>query len=129
MKKLPIKLNKVFDLRSDYKISTPLFQHLLLEKERGYVYNGVRKFLKTMFLYILNTLFTTYSFMLLTRVIGSWFPRFAHSKFMRFIGYYTDPYLNIFRKIIPPLGMMDISPMVAFFALQMIQWILFSILV
>ena len=81
-----------------------------------------------MFLYILDTLFTVYTFMLLTRVVGSWFPRFAQSRFMRFIAYYTDPYLNIFRKIIPPLGMMDISPMVAFFSLQIIQWFLFSIL-
>lgn len=81
-----------------------------------------------MFLYILNVLFTAYTFMLLTRVIGSWFPSFSKSRFMRFIAFYTDPYLNIFRKIIPPLGMIDISPMVAFFALQMIQWILFSIL-
>jgi len=81
-----------------------------------------------MFLYILNILFTTYTFMLLTRVIGSWFPRFAQSRFMRFIAFYTDPYLNVFRKIIPPLGMLDISPMVAFFALQLIQGILFSVL-
>ncbi len=81
-----------------------------------------------MFLYILNTLFTTYTFMLLARVLGSWFPRFAQSRIMRFIAYYTDPYLNIFRKIIPPLGMLDISPMVAFFALQLIQGVLFSVL-
>ncbi|MFN0065800.1 MAG: YggT family protein [Chlamydiales bacterium] len=81
-----------------------------------------------MFLYILNIIFTTYSFLLLVRVLGSWFPRFADSKLMRFIAFYTDPYLNIFRKIIPPLGMMDISPMFAFIGLQMIQWILFYIL-
>ncbi len=81
-----------------------------------------------MFLYILNSVFTTYTFMLLTRVVGSWFPRFAQSRFMRFIAFYTDPYLNIFKKIIPPLGMMDISPMVAFFSLQIIQGIIFSLL-
>ncbi len=81
-----------------------------------------------MILYILNILFTVYTFMLLARVLGSWFPKFAQSHLMRFIAFYTDPYLNIFRKVIPPLGMMDISPMVAFFSLQMIQWILFSII-
>jgi len=81
-----------------------------------------------MFLYILNVLFTAYSFMLLLRVFGSWFPRFAESRVMGFIAFYTDPYLNIFRKIIPPIGMMDISPMFAFIGLQIIQWILFSIL-
>jgi YggT family protein len=81
-----------------------------------------------MITYILNALFTTYTFMLLTRVIGSWFPSFAQSRFMQFIAYYTDPYLNLFRKIIPPIGMIDISPMFAFFSLQLIQWILFLIL-
>jgi YggT family protein len=81
-----------------------------------------------MTLYILNAVFTAYTFMLLIRVFGSWFPNFARSRFMQFIAFYTDPYLNIFRKIIPPLGMVDISPMIAFFALQLIQWILFSFL-
>lgn len=81
-----------------------------------------------MVIYILEILFTLYTFMLLLRVLGSWFPRFSQSQVMRFIAFYTDPYLNIFRRIIPPIGMMDISPMIAFFALQMIQWVLFSIL-
>ena len=79
-----------------------------------------------LFVYILSTCFTIYTFMLLARIIGSWFPSFAQSKFMRFIGFYTDPYLNIFRRVIPPIGMIDISPMVAFFALQIIQWLLFK---
>ena len=81
-----------------------------------------------MFAYILEILFTIYSFMLMVRVFGSWFPQLAQSQFMRFIAFYTDPYLNVFRRIIPPLGIMDISPMFAFIALQMIQWILFSTL-
>jgi YggT family protein len=78
--------------------------------------------------YLLNAVFTAYTFMLLLRVFGSWFPSFAGTKFMRFIAFYTDPYLNIFRRIIPPLGMLDLSPMFAFIALQLIQWIIFSIL-
>lgn len=81
-----------------------------------------------MLIYILNTLFTTYTFLLLARIFGSWFPSFAHSRFMQFIAFYTDPYLNVFRKIIPPFGILDISPMFAFLALQMIQWLLFAIL-
>jgi len=80
-----------------------------------------------MFLYLINIAFTTYTFMLLARVLGSWFPRFSNSKFMRFIGYYTDPYLNLFRRIIPRLGMLDLSPMFAFISLQLIQTMIFSI--
>ncbi|MFM7545546.1 MAG: YggT family protein, partial [Synechococcales cyanobacterium] len=33
----------------------------------------------------------------------------------------TDPYLNLFRSLIPPLGGIDLSPMLAFFALQILQ--------
>ena len=81
-----------------------------------------------MITYILNALFTTYTFMLFVRVFGSWFPSFAQSRFMHFIAFYTDPYLNLFRKLIPSLGPLDISPMFAFISLQFMQWILFSIL-
>jgi len=81
-----------------------------------------------MLLYFLNILFTTYILMLLVRVFGSWFPSFAQSRLMRFIAYYTDPYLNLFRRIIPPIGMMDISPMFAFIALEFFKWILVKIL-
>lgn len=33
----------------------------------------------------------------------------------------TDPFLNIFRGIIPPIGMLDISPIVAIILLQILQ--------
>ena len=32
----------------------------------------------------------------------------------------TDPYLNIFRSVIPPLGGIDLSPIVAIFLLQIV---------
>lgn len=80
-----------------------------------------------MLIYFFNLVFTIYTLLLLTRVIGSWFPRFARSKGMRFVAFYTDPYLNLFRRIIPPVGMMDLSPMVAFFALQMLQYFFLAI--
>lgn len=81
-----------------------------------------------MLIYIIKRLFTVYFLLLLVRIFGSWFPRFAQSKVMQFVGFYTDPYLNLFRKIIPPIGMLDISPMFAFIALQLFEWIIISIL-
>ena len=59
--------------------------------------------------------------MILVRIFGSWFPDFSQTKFMQFIAFYTDPYLNFFRRIIPPLGMLDLSPIVAIFVLQFIE--------
>lgn len=73
--------------------------------------------------YLIDLVFTTYTFLLLARILGSWFPRFSGSRFMHFLSFYTDPYLKIFRKIIPPLGMIDISPMFAFLALQFMEYL------
>ena len=81
-----------------------------------------------MLTYTIQILFTTYTFLLLIRVFGSWFPSLAHSTFMRFVSYYTDPYLNIFRQIIPPVGMMDISPIFAFLGLQLLEWLVLTVL-
>jgi len=78
---------------------------------------------------IVNYLFLAYMLMLMVRIFGSWFPEFRDSTFMRFIGFYTDPYLNLFRKIIPPLGMIDISPIAAFFVLQFVKSFVVGILV
>lgn len=76
-----------------------------------------------MILKIIDAIFLVYMTMLMVRIIGSWFPEFSRSKFMLFISFYTDPYLNFFRKFIPPLGMLDLSPIAAFFALQFIEGI------
>jgi YggT family protein len=59
--------------------------------------------------------------MLIVRILGSWLPELQGTRFMLFIAYYTDPYLNLFRQLIPPLGMLDISPIVAFFCLQLLE--------
>jgi YggT family protein len=81
-----------------------------------------------MLAYFVQILFTTYTFLLLARIFGSWFPSFADSPVMRFVAFYTDPYLNIFRQIIPPLGMVDISPIFAFIALQMLEYLVLSLI-
>lgn len=82
-----------------------------------------------MLLQFVDTLFLVYMIMLFVRIMSSWFPEYQDTKYMRFVAYYTDPYLNIFRKIIPPLGMMDFSPVIAFFALQIIEVIVKTLIV
>lgn len=72
---------------------------------------------------IVDKIFFIYFLMLFTRIISSWFPEFQRTRFMQFIMFYTDPYLNLFRRVIPPLGMLDLSPIVAFFALQIIEMV------
>lgn len=75
----------------------------------------------------IRLLFSCYTIFLIIRVLSSWFPQFRNHQFMRFIAYYTDPYLNIFRRIIPPIGgMIDVSPLVGFMLLQFLEKIILS---
>lgn len=73
-------------------------------------------------------LFQVYSIMLFVRILSSWLPQLQDYKAMQFVRFYTDPYLNVFRRIIPPLGMIDISPIIAFLCLSFIEKILMSLL-
>lgn len=70
---------------------------------------------------IIDLVFQIYLVMLFVRIIGSWLPELQNYKVMQFINFYTDPYLNLFRKIIPPLGMIDLSPIAAIFCLGFIE--------
>lgn len=72
---------------------------------------------------------TIYTVFLLVRVVGSWFPNFSRHKVMRFVAFYTDPYLNLFRRLIPPIGgVLDLSPLLGFFALQLLQKLFLSLI-
>lgn len=72
-------------------------------------------------LQLVGLLFNVYLIMLFIRILGSWIPELQGTKFMQFISFYTDPYLNIFRRIIPPLGMLDLSPIAAFICLSILE--------
>lgn len=69
-------------------------------------------------------LFQIYSLMLFARILCSWVPELQQYKAVQFISFYTDPYLNLFRRFIPPLGMIDISPIFAFLGLNVIKFVL-----
>jgi YggT family protein len=67
-----------------------------------------------------------YSVILLIRVLLSWFPNldWGSNPILSSISSITDPYLNVFRGLIPPLGGIDLSALVAFLALNLIQSLL-----
>ncbi len=74
---------------------------------------------------IIQMFFYCYTILLFIRIVISWFPTWHHYHFVRFISFLTDPYLNIFRRILPPLGgVLDISPLLAFFVLRLLEMIL-----
>src|SRR5918994_5744639 len=50
------------------------------------------------------------------------------NRVQRFLYDVCDPYLRIFRRFLPPLGPLDLSPMVAIFVLLIVQSVLVSLL-
>lgn len=68
--------------------------------------------------FILYQALTYYSFLIIIYILMSWFPGARESQIGQFIGAICEPFLAQFRKIIPPLGMIDISPIIAIIALR-----------
>ncbi|MBE5103880.1 YggT family protein [Bacillus thuringiensis] len=71
---------------------------------------------------VLNVLLSAieiYSWALIIYILLSWFPGAKESTFGDFLARICEPYLEPFRRFIPPLGMIDISPIVAIFALKL----------
>jgi YggT family protein len=58
---------------------------------------------------------------LLVRVIGSWFGVSPYSRWMRPFVLLTDWLLVPLRRVLPPFGPLDLSPMVAYFLLWIAQ--------
>jgi YggT family protein len=79
---------------------------------------------------IVHIVFVLYTILLLLRVLSSWLPyHVQHHQVVRFIAFYTDPYLHLFRRVLPPLGgILDLSPILAFFVLKLLEMVVLSIL-
>jgi YggT family protein len=62
---------------------------------------------------------------LIVRVIASWFGQFRYSKWIRWAYWLTDWMIEPLRKIIPPIGMFDFTPLIAWFGLQiLLNWLM-----
>ena len=59
-----------------------------------------------------------YNLVITARILLSWFPQAQGVGALQPIFAVTDPYLNLFRGIIPPIGGFDLSPLAAFFVLS-----------
>lgn len=67
--------------------------------------------------------------MILIYVLMSWLPNVRESSVGEWLGKLVEPYLAPFRRFIPPImGMIDISPIIALFVLQLAQRGVFAIL-
>jgi YggT family protein len=82
------------------------------------------------------TLALVYVVLIFIRIIMSWIPRMPYNRYLsaalKFVSDVTDPYLNIFRRFLPPVrlgpGALDLSPIVATFVLIIVSGIVANII-
>jgi YggT family protein len=76
-----------------------------------------------------SALFIVYIILIFARVLISFLPRVPYSRPLRavldFVTETTDPYLNLFRRFLPPVGgggfALDLSPMIGIIVLFVLQ--------
>lgn len=81
-------------------------------------------------------LFLVYIILILIRVLISWIPRMPYNPTLRaildFITETTDPYLNLFRRILPPIGGgglgLDLSPMIGIIVLFVLRGLIVALI-
>ena len=65
-----------------------------------------------------------YSLLIFAYVIASWLRLpYSLNRVQRFLFDVCEPYLRLFRRVLPPLGPVDLSPMVAIGSLYLIRWL------
>ena len=83
-----------------------------------------------------STLITVYVVLIFIRILLSWIPRMPYYPWLHatveFIHQVVDPYLNSFRRIIPPLGgggfALDISPILGIIVLIIAQQVIVALI-
>jgi len=83
-----------------------------------------------------GALFLVYIILILIRVLLSWVPRMPYNPALRavldFISETTDPYLNLFRRVLPPLGgggfALDLSPMIGIIVLFILRGLVVALI-
>ncbi|MCA9968780.1 MAG: YggT family protein [Anaerolineales bacterium] len=82
---------------------------------------------------IVNLLFNLFYLLILARIIFSWIRVSPYDPtwgpIMRFIYQVTDPIMEPVRRMIPPMGGLDFSPMIVLILLSVLQRILVSALI
>jgi YggT family protein len=78
----------------------------------------------TFLINFVDTLFQVLFLAIFARILLSWFPIRPGNPFFQLtviLNQITEPILGPFRRVIPTIGMIDISPMVALFVLRLVH--------
>lgn len=77
---------------------------------------------------LLARLIQLYTLVLLARILMSWIPNLdPYNPIVQVLYQVTEPILEPARKLIPPIGMIDISPIVVFIVLGILQDLLLQL--
>ena len=77
---------------------------------------------------IVSWIFTLYRLAIIARVLFSYIQPSTYNPFVRFIVAITEPLLAPLRRVIPPVAMFDISPIVAFIILFVVESVIVALL-
>jgi YggT family protein len=84
-----------------------------------------------------EALFLVYIVLIFLNILSSWIPRMPYYRWLRvaldFVAETTNPYLNIFRRVIPPLGggggfALDLSPMIGIIVLFVLRAVVVALI-
>jgi uncharacterized protein YggT (Ycf19 family) len=81
---------------------------------------------------LVNVFVIVYSLVIFTYILSSWIPlpyNRTLNRLRRFLYDACDPYLRLFRRVIPPLGAFDFSPVVAVLVLWLVDRLIYELLV
>ena len=81
-------------------------------------------------IFVVNNFFQIFFWLILVRCLLSFVPSIDwYTQPFTAVKDVTDLYLNLFRKIVPPIGGLDFSPIIAVIALQVLNYlIIFALL-
>ena len=81
-----------------------------------------------MIILLLARVLQIYTFVLLIRILITWIPNLdPYHPIVQLLFQVTEPVLEPARKLIPPIGMIDISPIVVFIVLGILQDLLMQL--
>lgn len=83
-----------------------------------------------------EALFLIYIILIFVNILSSWVPRMPYNPWLRavldFVHQTTNPYLNIFRRVLPPVGgggfALDLSPIIGIILLFILQGIVVGLI-
>ena len=119
---VPPNMNTALTLEKQKSVSSKLQHHPILNKHKqhmplamaipGY---GVAE---QVFVGGFSTFLSIYNTVITARILLTWFPQAQGVALLQPVYAITDPYLNLFRGIIPPIFGLDLSPILAFVTLN-----------